>query len=56
MDSPASVSVTGSFHSRRDHNPYFRREYKPGSSLCMHAIHLMDYKDPDVYVQDIAMR
>ena len=28
----------------------FRWEYKPRSSLCTHALHLTDSKDPDVHV------
>ena len=30
----------------------FRREYKPRSSLCTHAFHRTDSKDPDIHVLD----
>ena len=28
------------------------RKYKPRSSLCTHALHRMDSKDPDIHVLD----
>ena len=31
---------------------YFEWEYKPRSSVCTHAFHRTDSKDPDIYVLD----
>ena len=49
-----SLFVLGLKHSAPQYSLFnsFGWEYKPRSSLCTHAFHLTDSKDPDVHVLD----